>query len=135
MEIPTLAIVRPIPRAIWTEKPSELSVSLEDLAGVSGDMTMAATFVGEGYMSLGFLGVVAFGLFLGGAGRWWTEQTAAARSEFGFVVYGSGLYALLVSMRSAIWFVAGILPACAAIIALFVYSWAWRSTGGAGNLR
>ena len=47
LEIPFTAIIRPIPRALWPDKPEGLSVGMEDALGTGGGMTLASTFVGE----------------------------------------------------------------------------------------
>ncbi len=51
-EVPYLAVIRTVPRAVWPGKPEGMTISIEDLMGVK-DMTVAATFVGEAYMSGG----------------------------------------------------------------------------------
>jgi hypothetical protein len=119
-EILGITLARPVPRAVWPGKPSEMSISLEELAGVDGMMTMAASFVGEGFMSSGYFGVLSIGLFFGCLARWWTAQTAAAASDFGVVIYAAGLYGLGIAMRSVTWFVTGMMPAAFLLIVLVI---------------
>lgn len=126
-EIPIVALVRPVPRVIWPSKPTDLSFSLEEAAGVYGNMTMSSTFVGEAYESFGYLGVILLGFLFGGVGRWWTIQAADAGTELGFLVYAAGLFSLVLGMRSVTYIVPGLLPAIAAIIAFSLLRRFWKS--------
>ena len=48
LEVPFWALVKPIPRAIWSGKPKGLSIQIEDVRKEEGaSATWAATFIGE----------------------------------------------------------------------------------------
>lgn len=113
LEIPYITMIRPVPRALWKTKPQGLSVSIEEYAGVGGLMTMACTFIGEGYMSLGHIGVLVFGLGFGMLARWWSSHLRAATSDLGIVFYASGLFAAGICMRSIQMLTTAILPTIA----------------------
>ncbi len=115
LEIPYQALIRPIPRALWKGKPEGLSISIEDALGVEG-LTIAASFIGEAYMSGGLLAVLLTGLFFGGVTSWWDFLAAERNSQLGILVYASGFFAAVISMRSLFVFSTAILPTLAAIV-------------------
>lgn len=118
-EVPYLAIIRPIPRAIWAGKPEGMSISIEDVFGVQ-DMTVAASFVGEAYMSYGWTGVFLTGLFFGVITGWWAHLASARNSELGILIYASGFLAAVISMRSLFVFTTAILPTLLALVGAWV---------------
>jgi oligosaccharide repeat unit polymerase len=115
LEIPYLSIIRPIPRAIWKSKPEGLSISIEDAVGVEG-LTLASSFVGEGYMSGGLLGVFLTGSVFGAVAGWWNRLGRGDNSPFGHLVFASGFFAAVISMRSMFVFTTAILPTIAALL-------------------
>ncbi len=98
-EIPYLAIIRPVPRALWPAKPQGMSFPIEDVIGARG-WTVAATFVGEAYMAGGCLWVFMVACGLGMLARWWNLLASPRNSEFGVLVYSSGFFAAAIAMRS-----------------------------------
>lgn len=114
-EVPFLAIVRPVPRAMWPGKPEGLSFSLEDALGVEG-LTVAASFIGEAFMSGGLIAVFIAGLVFGIIMGWWSHLASARNSELGILIYASGFLAAVISMRSLFVFTTAILPTLFAII-------------------
>ncbi len=114
-EIPYLAAIRPIPRAIWSGKPEGMSVSIEDAVGVEG-LTLASSFVGEAYMSGGMMGVFLTGLAFGGIAGWWNRLGQNGNSPFGHLVFASGFFAAVISMRSMFVFTTAILPTIGALV-------------------
>jgi oligosaccharide repeat unit polymerase len=116
LEIPYHALIHPIPRAIWPGKPEGLSVSIEEALGAR-QTTLAATFVGEAYMSGGYLGVILASLLFGAAAARWNKVEQAARTNFDIALYASGFFAIALSMRSLLWLSVAILPT----LALWVY--------------
>lgn len=114
-EIPYLALVRPIPRALWPGKPEGMSMSIEDAVGVEG-LTLASTFVGEAYMSGGLIGVVLTGLVFGSMMGWWNKLGRADNSPFGHLLFASGFFAAVISMRSMLTFTTAVLPTLAAVV-------------------
>lgn len=114
-EIPYQALIRPIPRAIWSGKPEGLSSTIEDALGVEG-LTISASFAGEAYMSGGFVGVILGGLFFGAITGWWSFLSSPRNSELGILTYASGFFAAVISMRSLLVFTTALLPTLAAIV-------------------
>ncbi len=114
-EIPYLSLIRPIPRALWSGKPEGLSVSIEDALDVEG-LTLASSFVGEAYMSGGFIGVMLTAIALGAIVGWWNHFGHTQNSPFGHLVFSSGFFAAVISMRSMFVFTTAILPTIAALV-------------------
>ena len=114
-EIPYLALVRPIPRAIWPGKPKGLSRTIEEAYGAT-QMTVAAAFVGEGYMSGGLFGVALEGLVLGLMAAWWNRLSSPRNSELGILVYASGFFAITITMRSTFAMTTALMPCVAGLL-------------------
>lgn len=113
-EIPFQALIRPIPRALWPNKPTGLSMSIEDALNVEG-LTLSASFAGEAYMSGGWITVFVIALALGGFMGWWGALSSPRNSEIGHLVYASGFFAAVISMRSLFVFTTALLPSISAI--------------------
>ena len=113
-EVPYLAVIRTVPRALWPGKPVGMSISIEDIMGVS-NLTIATSFVGEAYMSAGFGGVLVAGLFFGVLTGWWAHLASARNSELGILIYASGFLAAVISMRSIFVFTTAMLPTVVAL--------------------
>jgi len=116
LEIPFNALIHPIPRVIWPGKPEGLSVSVESVVNATG-MTVAATFVGEAYMSGGLIAVLFAGLLFGAAAEKWNAMARDTSSSFPMLLYASGLLCAATSMRSLLW----ILPTMLPTLALWLY--------------
>jgi len=114
-EVPYQALVRPIPRALWKGKPEGLSFSIEDAVDAQG-MTVAASFVGEAYMSGGFIAIALTALVLGAFTGWWSALLSPRNSELGILIYASGFFATVISMRSIFVFTTALLPTVAALV-------------------
>ena len=114
-EIPYVALIRPIPRAVWKGKPEGLTSSIEDALGVEG-LTISASFVGEAYMSGGMIAVLVTALFFGLLTGWWNFLASARNSELGILIYASGFFASVISMRSLFVFTTALLPTAAALV-------------------
>lgn len=113
-EIPYLALIRPIPRALWPGKPTGMSISIENVFKVKG-VTIAATFVGEAYMSGGLFAVLLEGMVLGILATFWNRFSAQKNSELGLLVYSSGFFAVTITMRSCFALTTALLPSLAGI--------------------
>jgi oligosaccharide repeat unit polymerase len=119
-EVPYLALIRPIPRAIWPSKPEGMSLSIEDALGTEG-MTVAASFAGEAYMAGGMIAVLACGIFFGAATGWWSHLSSPKNSEMGLLIYASGFFAAVISMRSLFVFTTALMPTVAGtVIAIYL---------------
>lgn len=116
LEVPYLAVIRPIPRAMWPGKPEGLSSTIEDALGVEG-MTISATFVGEAYMSGGLIVVLVSGLFFGYIAGWWSQLASPKNSDLGILIYASGFFAAVITMRSMFVFTTALLPTVCSVIA------------------
>ncbi len=114
-EIPYLALVRPIPRAIWSGKPEGMSTTIEEIVGAEG-WTVAATFAGEAYMSGGYIAIALIALCFGALTGWWSHLASTQNSELGILIYSSGFFATVISMRSLFVFTTALLPTVAALI-------------------
>ncbi len=119
-EIPYLALIRPIPRAMWPGKPEGMSLSIEQALGTGEDYTLAATFIGEAYMSGGLFGVILCGAIYGVIMAWWNRLGSERNSSFGYLIYASGFFAAVMSMRSLLIFTTTILPTIALIV---MFNW------------
>lgn len=115
-EVPFLAIVRPVPRALWPGKPEGMSFPIEDVVGADG-WTVAATFVGEAFMSGGYFAVFVIGCVLGALARWWNLLASPRNSEFGVLIYASGFFAAAIAMRSILMLTTALLPSLVGIVA------------------
>ena len=112
---PLWFVARPIPRALWPDKPDGRAVSVENVFGVEY-VTLSATFVGEAYMVAGLLGVVVGSLLVGMGAQFWTQKAFSTTSTFGILIYGSGFLAIVIAMRSMYWFPVAILPTLGAAV-------------------
>ena len=108
--------MRPIPRALWPDKPEGLSTGIEEALDAEG-FTIATTYIGEAYMAFGILGVIAASLGFGALAGWWNRlggySSAAALTS---VLYASGFFALAISMRSLLTFTTAALPTLALLV-------------------
>src|SRR5262245_11020946 len=123
MEIPVNALIHPIPRALWPEKPEGLSVTIESIAGTN-QATISSTFVGEAYMSGGMFGVLLAGLLLGAVAELWNHLGRKSGSPFAQLLFASGFLCAAISMRSLLWTFVTALPT----IALWLYGKLWLSS-------
>lgn len=112
LEIPYNALIRPIPRAMWSSKPEGLSVGIEDALGVES-LTLASTFVGEAYMGGGMIGVFLAGLFFGAAAAKWNQMGYDLGSNYKLILYVSGFFAAAIAMRSLLVVMTAVLPTLA----------------------
>jgi hypothetical protein len=115
MELPYLAMIRPVPRAIWKDKPVGMSMPVEDVMNVEG-LTIATSFVGEAYMIYGNPTVFLASLLFGMLAAWWNDFASSKNSELGILIYASGFFAALITMRSFMVFTTTILPTLVAIV-------------------
>lgn len=113
LEVPYIALIRPIPRAFWPGKPEGLSFGIEEAIGTDQRMTLSATFVGELWMAGGFVAVGIAGLAFGAAAARWNRIGAYASSKLRLVLFASGLFAAGICMRSFLSIAPAILPTLA----------------------
>lgn len=115
-QVPYLALIRPIPRAVWPGKPEGLTASIENAVGANVGVSVAASFAGEAYMAGGWFAVFVAGLFFGGLNGWWSHLASPRNSELGILIYSSGFFAAVISMRSLFVFTTALLPTVAALV-------------------
>ena len=114
LEIPYQTIIRPIPRALWPDKPEGLSTGIEEALGVAGGVTtLSCTFVGEAYMAFGYIGVLIAGLMFGAGAALWNCVGQQAGSSFFQILYASGFLCASIAMRSILVMVPFMLPTLA----------------------
>jgi len=113
--MPFVAITKPVPRALWPSKPMDLAVSLEDVVGATG-YTVAVTWVGEAFIAGGPVWIIATGLLIGAFCALWNHLARFVHSPFALIVFASGFYAVLLLMRSLMFFTTALLPSVALIV-------------------
>jgi hypothetical protein len=125
LEIPMTALIRPVPRVLWPEKPTGLSVSIETALGVGeGEaLTISCTYVGEAYMAGGLLAVLTISLLFGAAAEMWNRVGLSGNKQFNQVVYVSGFLCAAITMRSMLAMAPLMLPT----IALWIFGKMWLS--------
>jgi oligosaccharide repeat unit polymerase len=119
-EIPYLAVIHPIPRVLWPTKPEGMSISVEDIMGANG-WTVATSVVGEEYIMHGFIAVFLMSAFFGACCAWWNLLASPRNSEFGILVYASGFFSAVITMRSMNWFSTALLPTLAGLVIGYVF--------------
>lgn len=115
INMPYVALTKPIPRALWPGKPMGLKVGLEEAVGVEG-MTIAVTWVGEAFIAGGWVWIVGIGLAIGAFCGWWNHLARYITTPFALIVFASGFYAVLLLMRSLMFFTTALLPSIALIV-------------------
>jgi hypothetical protein len=105
---------KPIPRALWSAKPEQLSTSIEEIVGIS-QMTVATTYVGESYMMGGVVAVIIVSLIIGATSNWWTRTMFQQSSGYAVAVGAVGFFVAAMTMRSLVFFTTNILPIIALI--------------------
>lgn len=120
-EIPYIAAIRPIPRGLWSGKPDGLSITIEEVIGVSG-MTLSATFVGELWMAGGYLAVAIAALSFGAVAARWNRIGAAADSNMKLILFAAGFFPAGICMRSFMSVAPTILPIIGLLVFMRVYT-------------
>lgn len=94
-------VVRPVPRILWPGKPTGSGFSLPEFLGYKG-VSYSLSVIGEWYLAFGWWGVAGSGLLFGMLARWWTQLFDESQTPTGIAVYGMGLMALFLGIRSMI---------------------------------
>lgn len=119
-ELYVVTLVRPIPRALWPGKPEGVSVSPATVIEET-QATIASTFVGESYLSRGIVAVAITGLVFGWLMAIWNRVGARLTCNGSVLVYTSGVFAFVLTMRSITEFFAILMPTLAAIVLVRFY--------------
>jgi oligosaccharide repeat unit polymerase len=122
MEIPYLALIHPIPRVLWPTKPEGMSITVEDIFGADG-WTVATSVVGEEYIMHGFIAIFLMSVFFGACCAWWNLLASRSNSEYGILVYASGFFSAVITMRSMNWFSTALLPTLAGLVLGYLFLW------------
>jgi oligosaccharide repeat unit polymerase len=109
LEMATHAVLLPVPRALWPDKPTKLSVDTADALNEKG-VSISSTFVGESYMMGGYPTVLVVGLLFGWLGSWWDRIGRDLRSNLGIIIYASGFLTAVGSMRSFLFTTTTLIP-------------------------
>jgi len=119
-EIPYLSLIHPIPRVLWPGKPEGMSITVEDIFGAEG-YTVATSVVGEEYIMHGFIAVFLMSVLFGACCAWWNLLASPKNSEYGILVYASGFFSAVITMRSMDWFSTALLPTLAGLALGYVF--------------
>src|SRR5678816_4479712 len=96
-------------------------------------LTISSTFIGEGYMSGGHIGVTIFGIVLGALAGLWNRMASPRNAELGILIYASGFFAVVITMRSIMTLTTALLTPAAGIVAgTFLLKGARRVLRGRG---
>jgi hypothetical protein len=74
-------------------------------------------------MVAGFAGVIFTAFAIGMLARWWTKKVFSKHSDLGIMIYGTGFFAIAITMRSIYMLPVAILPT---IFAAIVGYWLTR---------
>ena len=67
-------------------------------------------------MAGGAVAVFLIAIFFGAITGWWSYLSSSRNSELGILIYASGFFAAVISMRSLFVFTTALLPTVAAIV-------------------
>ena len=93
------AIVRPIPRIVWPEKPVDAGFDLTRAVG-DREVSYSCSVIGELYMSLGFFGIAIGGWLYGRFAALVNGMLSQSAGLGAVVIYSIGVMALFSGMRS-----------------------------------
>lgn len=115
------ALIRPIPRAVWKDKPDAGGAEINAaLAEEGAFLTYSVTFIGEAWTCYGWWSVAAMSFLYGALGSWWNRFGTRRCSDLGIIIFASGLLTAVISIRSFNWVMVTILPT---LFLLIVASW------------
>ncbi len=95
------ALVRPIPRVFWEGKPLDGGYDLTALLGMQG-FSLTTSIVGEAYISFGYVGIVLFGLLIGGLAGMASQVLEGEMTPERALVYSILVMALFAGGRSTL---------------------------------
>ena len=93
------ALIRPIPRAIWANKPVDPGFDLPTALGVEG-VSLSYSVIGDWYICAGWLGVLFGGLVYGGFARTISQLLISNAKSANAIVYSLCAMALFAGFRS-----------------------------------
>ena len=123
--------VRPIPRILWSNKPTSMGFDLAQHLGQKG-VALAISIVGETYMGFGWLGIAICGFLFGWLARMWSQLLEHDYGVIGVAIYGLGTMALFIGIRSLLELVLMSYPIlCWFAVDRLVWKWSARRSTGA----
>ncbi len=94
-------LARPIPRALWPDKPINSGFSFEEAVGIQDvNFNLSITALAEFYMDFGYIAVGAGGLLFGLLAAMWNRLLTEGRGPARPLMYGLGLLALFTGLRA-----------------------------------
>jgi oligosaccharide repeat unit polymerase len=123
LEIPYIALIRPIPRVLWPGKPTGLSVPIETALDALEGLTVSCTYIGEAYMSGGLFAVLILSMLFGAATEMWNRVGLSSYRLFNQIVYVSGFLCPAMAARSML----GMVPVMLPTLALWIFGRIWLS--------
>lgn len=93
------AMVRPVPRILWPEKPVDAGFDLTRAVG-DREVSYSCSVIGELYMSLGFFGIAIGGWLYGRFAALVNGMLSQSAGLGAVVIYSIGVMALFSGMRS-----------------------------------
>ena len=95
----TYALVRPIPRVFWPDKPSDPGYNFSNMVRETG-VSLSHSIVGELYTMSGLFTVFLGGLFLGRLAGMWNKVLDLPGGPGKTLVWGLGIMVLFAAVRS-----------------------------------
>jgi len=74
-------------------------------------------------MMHGYVAVFLMSVFFGACCAWWNLLASPKNSEFGILVYASGFFSAVITMRSMNWCSTALLPSLAGLVLGYVFLW------------
>jgi hypothetical protein len=93
-------LARPIPRVLWPGKPVSPGFDLSEYLGITASLSCSSA--AEWYVAFGWIGVVVGGALYGVLCRFWAQVLERAQTSASVGMYGLGVLALFISVRSMI---------------------------------
>jgi hypothetical protein len=93
-------LARPVPRVFWPGKPTGPGFDLSSYLGITASLSCSS--IAEWYVAFGWGGVIAAGVLYGKLCSFWGQLLDYELQLAGIGMYGLGILALFISMRSMI---------------------------------
>jgi hypothetical protein len=94
-------LIRPVPRALWPDKPIDPGFSLPSMIGWrSKDTSLSSSIVGEFYATWGLIAVFLGGIFYGRLVSMWNAILYGPNTLNSRAIYGLGIMVLFAGVRS-----------------------------------
>jgi hypothetical protein len=95
------AVVRPIPRVLWPDKPVDAGFDLSSAVGARG-VSLSMSIIGEWYLGWGWIAVALGGWIHGRLAKAANTLRDAGRASGNPIVYGLAVMVLVAGMRSMV---------------------------------